>query len=124
MFKQMKLMIGVALTATLVACGGGGDSGTGEQPSPTVSATTIATTGGTASANAGAVSVAFPADAFAASTTVTIAPTVNFPSSPSIVRGTSYEFGPPGAFAKTATLKINYVPENLPKGALEGYLAI
>jgi hypothetical protein len=26
MFKQLKLMIGVALTATLVACGGGGDS--------------------------------------------------------------------------------------------------
>jgi hypothetical protein len=28
MFKQLKLVIGAALTATLVACGGGGDSGT------------------------------------------------------------------------------------------------
>jgi hypothetical protein len=124
MFKQLKLMAGLAITATLVACGGGGDSGTGEQPSPTVSATTIATTGGTASANAGAVSVSFPADTFAKSTTVTITPTVNFPSNPSIVQGTSYEFGPSGAFAKTATLRIKYAPENLPKGALENYLAI
>jgi hypothetical protein len=70
------------------------------------------------------VSVSFPADTFAKSTTVTITPTVNFPSSPSIVRGTSYEFGPPGAFAKTATLRIRYAPENLPKGALENYLAM
>ena len=27
MFKQLKLMAGLAITATLVACGGGGDSG-------------------------------------------------------------------------------------------------
>jgi hypothetical protein len=39
MFKQLKLVIGAALTATLVACGGGGDSG---PAAPVVSQNTYA----------------------------------------------------------------------------------
>ena len=31
MLKQLKLVIGAALTATLVACGGGGDGGSGSE---------------------------------------------------------------------------------------------
>jgi hypothetical protein len=49
MFKQFKLVIGAALTATLVACGGGGDSGTtasSTTPTPTPSPTAF-TVGGT-----------------------------------------------------------------------------
>lgn len=39
MFKQLKLAIGLAVTATLVACGGGGDSG---PAAPVVSSTSYA----------------------------------------------------------------------------------
>lgn len=39
MFKQLKLVIGVAITSTLIACGGGGDSG---PSAPVVSQSTYA----------------------------------------------------------------------------------
>lgn len=39
MFKQLKLVIGVAITSTLIACGGGGDSG---PAAPVVSQSTYA----------------------------------------------------------------------------------
>jgi len=53
MLKQLKLVAGLAITATLVACGGGGDSGTAASsptPSPTPTPTptpTAFTVGGT-----------------------------------------------------------------------------
>jgi len=124
MFKQFKLAIGLAITATLVACGGGGDSGGTPQQTPTVVAAKIDATGGTASTNDSAASVTFPANAFNKSTTVTIAPITNIPTSERLVTDTAWEFGPSGAFAKPATLSLKYNPSKIPTGALENYLAI
>ena len=102
----------------LVAAGCGG----GHQPvatGPTASAV-VGASGGTVATSDGALTVAIPAGALAAATTVTVTPT----SSPGGAVGTVYEIGPTGTqFSAPVTLSLHYDPASL-NGGSEGSLRV
>src|ERR1700741_865232 len=75
----------------------------------------IATSGGTVTAQSGAVQIVIPADALATSTNISVAVSSAFASDPRVIR--AYDFGPPGTnFAKPVVLTIKYDPATLPQG--------
>ena len=85
----------------------------------------ISSTGGTLNVESGAVQIAVPPDALAASTSLSVAASSAFANDPRVVKGTPFEFGPTGTiFAKPVLLKIEYVPANLPAGTEESALQL
>ena len=83
----------------------------------------ISTSGGTVTAQSGAVEIIIPADALATSTNISVAVSNAFASDPRVIR--AFDFGPPGTnFAKPIALKIKYDPATLPPGTEEAALEL
>lgn len=73
----------------------------------------------------GSVTVTVPAGAVATGTAITIAPTANPPSDPSLAPGTAYDFGPAGTtFASPVSLAITYNPATLVAGTNQAQLRV
>jgi hypothetical protein len=69
--------------------------------------------------------VTVPAGAVATGTAITITPTVNPGSDPTLAPGTAYDFGPAGtAFAVPVTLAITYNPATLTAGTNQSLLRV
>lgn len=108
----------------LAGCGGGGDAGTTSTNSASTASATVGATGGTVATGDGAAAAAFPANALATNTTVTIAPSTSAPANARLVSGTAYDFGPSGNFAQPVQLKLKYAATSLPASALESRLVM
>ena len=71
------------------------------------------------------MTVTVPAGAVATGTAITITPTANPGSDPTLAPGTAYDFGPAGtAFAVPVTLAITYNPATLAAGTNQALLRV
>lgn len=103
--RMIQWIPALALVA-LAACGGSDTPAPTPVADPTKAAATVGAAGGTVATGNGLASAVFPANAFAADTAVTIAPSSTAPASTRLVTGTAYDFGPPGALAQPANLSL------------------
>lgn len=114
-----------AIAGIFVAgCGGGGGDLVPATPNAQTASATVGTAGGTVATGDATATAVFPPNAFAADTTVTIAPSASAPANARLVSGTAFDFGPSGNFAQPARVTLKYLPANLPAGALESHLVM
>ena len=112
------------LVLVLTACGSESLTG-GEEADTPLPPNTIGPSGGTLDFAGGNVTLVFPAGAVSQNLTVTVQATGTFPSAPTVVSGTAYDFGPQGTeFAQPVQLTVKYDPTTLPSGVQESELRL
>lgn len=124
MLRMLRWVSASALVALAGCGGGGGDSTTTNTPSVNSGAGVVGASGGTVATGDGAATVVFPANAYTANTSVTIAASTTTPASTRLVPGTAFDFGPSGPFGQPARITVKYNPASLPLGALESRLVM
>src|SRR5712664_2384437 len=73
--------------------------------------------GGTIHSADGVVTLVIPSGSVSQNTTITISATTAFPSNPTVISRTVYEFGPSGTqFAQPVQIAIKYDPSGIPPG--------
>lgn len=100
----------------ITACGGG-DSPSTPDPEPEPNPNEVGTTGGTVTAQGGAVTLAIPAGAVSGNVVISVTPTTDPANDPNTLPGTVYNFEPSGTqFAQPVTLTLRFDPSALPAG--------